>query len=1646
MNANTESLSLLVVEDRKTDFELMMAALEEAGYDPKPVRVEAEADYLAALDGMPDLIISDYALPQFNGLRALALLRERKLDIPFILVSGTIGEELAVEAMRNGAADYLLKDRLGRLGVAVGSALEQKRLRTEAYLAGEELREMQLRLGAFLDNSPALTSMKDIAGRYLHVNRRFEQAFGLRPGQASGKRDADLFAPAQAAQSRSNDRAALLRGAPLEFEENVDCVDGPRTLVAVRFPLHDAFGAVDGVGAIATDVTERRREEELYRATFNQNGAGIAHTAMNGVFLRVNQKLCDMLGYSREELVGKNFRDVTHPEDAAISAAYRGDLLVEGGSLDSRLLEKRYLKKDGNVIWVSISASLIKNADGQPEYFVAMMQDISDRKAAEAKFRATFDHAAVGIVHTGIDRRYLAVNQKFCDMTGYSSDELLSMSSDQITYVDDLDGDVEHVRLMLAGELSAFTGEKRFVRKDGTVLWVNRSVSLVRDAAGAPLYFIRVFEDITGEISAREALRESERFAKSTIDGLSEHLCVLDENGVIITVNNAWREFAAANSAHLLRTGEGAEYLAICEDANGEGAEQARELAVGIRAVLDGRRDSFELEYPCHSLQEQRWFLAKVTRFHGAGPVRVVITHSDISARVLAEARLRESEIEFRTMFESAAVGKAEVEQTSGRFLRVNPKLCEITGYTPQELCTMTILQITHPADRMKNQAERERLIGGEIDHMNVEKRYVRKDGGIIWVNVTASLMPAIAGTSSRSISTIQDITRRKKVERMLLDSESRFRSLTELSADWYWEQDADYRFVKSSARLADAAGNIWDDEFILGKTRWELPYVEMSETQWNRHRADLDARRVFRDFELKQIRPDGSPRYVSVCGQPVFEVDGRFRGYRGVGRDITERKDQENRIARLSRIRAVLSGINSLIVRVRDRSELFEGACQIAVGDGQFGMAWIGMLDAAGEYVMPVASFGDDVSQFVSVEVPLFVNGEPSHGATARALRGKCAVYTSNLAAEPAPAVGLERRQKAIQLGYRSRIVLPLILQGNAVGHLSLYTKEAKFFNDDELKLLNQLAGDISFALEYLDKEEKLNHLAYYDVLTGLPNRTLFQDRLRQTLVQAQRQHWTVGVAFIDLDGFKFVNDTLGHAIGDKLLRLASDRLTQSVRSGDTVARFGGDEFAIILSDLANAHDASLVAQKILNAFAAAFVLDGNEVYVTASIGITLYPLDSESLAALLKNADTAMYGAKSAGRNNYQFYTAEMNQSAQRKIQLEARLRRAVERQEFVLQYQPKVDVISGNLTGFEALIRWQSPDAGLVSPAEFIPLLEETGLIVPVGEWVLRAACRQIEAWRAGGLALVPVAVNLSGRQFQQVRLDQMVAAILRDHGVDPQWIEFEITESSLVHRPDEAIEVLNSLKALGISISIDDFGTGYSSLSYLKRFPLDALKVDRTFVRDVTTDADDAAIVRAVVTMAHSLHLKVIAEGVETEEQLAFLRANRCDDVQGYLFAKPLAAEDAGKILASRRQLYVPSMAHRVAEAPAVLLVDDDQDDILLLEELLKPDGYRVLTASGPKEAFDLLSMNEVGVVISDQNMAEMRGVEFLRRVRVMYPKTARIMLTGQDDAQTMAAAINQGEVYRFFVKQRDDNLLRKEIRNVMWRRESETATA
>lgn len=447
------------------------------------------------------------------------------------------------------------------------------------------------------------------------------------------------------------------------------------------------------------------------------------------------------------------------------------------------------------------------------------------------------------------------------------------------------------------------------------------------------------------------------------------------------------------------------------------------------------------------------------------------------------------------------------------------------------------------------------------------------------------------------------------------------------------------------------------------------------------------------------------------------------------------------------------------------------------------------------------------------------------------------------------------------------------------------------------------------------------IEHMAYHDVLTGLPNRLLLLDRMKQAIIEAGRHGREVAAIITDIDRFKYINDSHGHGTGDLLLKGIAERMTTCVRPGDTIARLDGDEFAIMLADVAHADDVALVMQKIMDCFARPLYAAGNEFFVTMSTGVTLFPHDGGDPEELLRHAEVAMYRASEQGGDNYQFYSTEMSAMAAEHLALETALRHAIERNEFLLHYQPQISLETGTVVGMEALLRWQCPERGLVSPAKFIPLAEETGLILPIGEWVLRTACAQTRAWHLAGFHNLRVAVNVSARQLREQSLIESVSRILSESGLEPRFLDVELTESLLIQHTDATHATLRDLHSMGISISIDDFGTGYSSLSYLKHLAIDVLKIDQSFVRDISTDQNDAAIVRAITTMARSLGMRTIAEGVETAEQLDYLRRHGCDEMQGYHFSKPLPAEEFTELLREGRRLSASTARGTMNAAPA-----------------------------------------------------------------------------------------------------------------------------
>ncbi len=676
----------------------------------------------------------------------------------------------------------------------------------------------------------------------------------------------------------------------------------------------------------------------------------------------------------------------------------------------------------------------------------------------------------------------------------------------------------------------------------------------------------------------------------------------------------------------------------------------------------------------------------------------------------------------------------------------------------------------------------------------------------------------------------------------------------------------------------------------------------------------------------------------------------------------------------------------------------------------------------------LAVSSNGVMIADAAKRRLPLiYVNPafEKISGYSAEEVLGKSPIFLG----------GKERNQPGAEI-----IRNALRHQTSGTSTLRCFRKDGSFFwNElsvspiqDEVGQLTHYVGvlnDITLRKQY---ERQLEYQATHDELTGLFNRHIMHDRLSQALVYARRHELVVGVLFCDLDQFKVINDSLDHSVGDQLLQSVARRLSDCAREEDSVARYGGDEFVIILPGLKRPEDATLIARRILSACSEPFLIDVHELRVTISIGISFFPRDGADVQTLVKNADAAMNRTKEEGRNSFQYYTRELNQRVTERLALESRLRRALEQEELTLHYQPQVDLATGKVIGMEALVRWIDPEFGLIPPGRFIPLAEEVGLIIPLGEWVLRQAAQQNKEWQESGLAEILVAINLSSQQFSKSDIVALAQQTVAATGLAPKYLELEITESTLMHDQDKSARTLHALQEEGFPLTIDDFGTGYSSFAYLQQFPFSKLKIDQAFVRNIATNPHDASIALTIISLAHSLGMRAIAEGVEDEAQLCYLKRQGCDEVQGFYYSKPLPAPEATRLLRENKRMTVPQVGDDDAQ-PTLLIVDDDPLMTNSLFRLLNDDGYRVLTTNDITEAFAFLATNTIQVVLSDQRMSQMEGTEFLSRVKDLYPKTVRILLTAYPDLDVATKAVNLGRIYKFMSKPWDPGKLRAEIR-------------
>ena len=724
--------------------------------------------------------------------------------------------------------------------------------------------------------------------------------------------------------------------------------------------------------------------------------------------------------------------------------------------------------------------------------------------------------------------------------------------------------------------------------------------------------------------------------------------------------------------------------------------------------------------------------------------------------------------------------------------------------------------------------------------------------------------------------------------------------------------------------------------------------------------------------------------------------------------------------LRRAQRTLRLISRCHDAFARCAGEAELLDTLCRRLVEDGRYVLARIGLPDnAAGG-----------------------VPGSVSACAPAAAAPGTpdwCQEMQREVLRHQRPLVARHLDGAVAPQGaVAASLLLPLRCRGEAAGVLALYATLDDAFDDEEVRQLQEVADEIGGGIASLrdakaraQAERALEYQASHDAALGLPRCALLRERLQHAMVVAARSGRHAAALVLALERFHSVREALGEAAGDSLLQAVGARIAGALPKGDSVAHLSGAEFAVALCDLAHADQAGAVAATLLQLMEQAFTLDGQEVFVNASAGICLASVGGGEAGELLRNAAAAAHCARIDGGSAFRFYAPHMNENAAASLALETGLHHALAAGEFELHYQPKVDLRSGRAAGAEALLRWRHPQRGLLPAADFIAQAEASGVIVPLGRWVVDAVCRQVRQWIDAGVPLLPVAINLSARQFRQKDLAPLLREAMQRHAVDAEWLELEVTEAALVEQPEASIAALRELKAAGVRLTLDDFGTGCYSLSHLQRFPLDYVKIHHALLREATVPPNDAGICRLVIDLAHSLGLRVIAKGVENEGQVHYLRQHRCDELQGNYFSAALPAAEFAQLLRGRQAWQLPS--ERNAPARTLLLVDDEPNILSALRRLCRSEGYTVLAADNGRTALELMAAHPVQVVLSDQRMPYMSGTEFLARARALQPDSIRMLLTGFTEIDSVIQAINQGTLFKFLTKPWDDGAVLAHLR-------------
>ncbi|MES2152865.1 MAG: EAL domain-containing protein [Pseudomonadota bacterium] len=1090
-------------------------------------------------------------------------------------------------------------------------------------------------------------------------------------------------------------------------------------------------------------------------------------------------------------------------------------------------------------------------------------RDQSALKKALREQRAILENAAVGIMLSS-DQAICECNIRAAEMLGYGEHELLAMPSVTIF------PSPEHYQalgreaspLLAAGR--PFSTELQLRCKDGTLLWCRlygRAVDR-HDAAHGTIWII---EDIDEHYNNEHKLRRAVLEMQVIMDNAPLAI-VFQRDLKIVRYNHQFgRLFGFPSDSAVGRTAQ--ELFASAAICDSMLANAQPQLQSGQPCQVDMRM----------MRQDGSTFWAHAYIYainHGRAQQDTVWILDDRTEQQAAEEATKKILLEQKAILDNASVGI--LFSKGGVMLSCNPRMAEMFGYQRDEMIGRRAVEVFPSAEAYHQFGlEAGPLLGNGLPFEKSEFEFKRRDGSMVWCRVRAKAIDTDRSEEG-TIWILEDVTQSRQTS---ADIQA---IMTNASVSILFTKNR--LITRYNRGFADMFGYRGDE--ALGLPGRALYKDDESYAQLGA--AAMPLLSVGKPFqiEFEMARKDGSLLWAQLIGYVVNPLDPT-QGTIWIIEDRTEQKRAEKSLR------------NALL---ENQAILDSAVLGIAVVENGYNLRCNTKMEELFGYAP-----GEIAGLSVQVLYPDRAGWEKARAETAREFgAGRVSMSEFQLMRKDGSLFWARLSGRPFDLAQANGRSVWLVDDVTARREAAEAVRRAR--DELEVRVLErtaELAGANALLqgeiVERRQAEARVHHMAYHDTLTGLPNRALLADRLDRAMLAAQRSERKLAVMFIDLDRFKTINDSLGHLTGDHLLKEVASRLCRAVRASDTVARLGGDEFVVLVPGIRGADECSGVAEKIIDALATPFPFEGRMLHVTPSIGICLYPDDGEDVETMMRHADAAMYHAKASGRNNFQFFTPRMNQAAAQHFELESSLRNALAREEFELYYQPIMDAGTRRLHAMEVLLRWRRPDDGLVLPDHFIPIIEENGLIVPVGEWVLRRACEQSVAWLRAGLAPVPLAVNLSPRQFMNRGLIESVRRVLAETGIDPALLEFEITETALMQHGEQTLEILGQINAMGIRLSIDDFGTGYSSLAYLKRFPVKKIKIDRAFIKDLEESAEDRAIVGAIIALSDSLQLSVVAEGVETEGQFELLQMNGCQFAQGYLFSVPVPTEEAGAML-------------------------------------------------------------------------------------------------------------------------------------------------